>query len=393
VASRAPADRTADTDRTVRSHRPDRAETANGTGRPDASPRAGRADRIGRAEARTAPPPPPRSPARAPGRDPANGHHPDRPGDADAAGNAAQADARRAGTTGSAPTAGGPAPAAPGHPPESTPGASCPACRRPLTDPLTGALDRFSWEAAAPLIAAARRDGAPVALVLADLDGFKGVNDRYGHPAGDAVLSTTGSVLRALAAEVDGALVGRYGSWAGDEFLILLPGARVADALALAHRAAREVRAARVEAPAGRQATVTLTGQRVSLGVAGVRHVPDPGPGAGGHATDVLRALVLDADAALRAAKRAGGGRVHVQADPAEDPAGAAPEPYAPPGGGTGGTAGTGPLDSVRIALPPDEVRLHGAGPAELVLTPAAAEHLHAVLSELLTRPHSREDR
>jgi diguanylate cyclase (GGDEF)-like protein len=328
----------------------------------------------------------------------ANALGPDSPEDADTSGHTADATARNArsaeGTdhadhAGDTAHATSPAPAAPDPRPHGTHRASCPACHRPLTDPLTGALDRFSWEAAAaPAIEAARRDGAPVALVLADLDGFKGVNDRYGHPAGDAVLSATGGVLRALAAEVDGALVGRYGSWAGDEFLILLPGARVADAVALAHRAAREVRAARVEAPAGRQATVTLSGQRVSLGVAGVRRVPHSGP----EVPDVLRALVLDADAALRAAKRAGGGRVHVQADPPDDPAAAPPAPRAAPDGG-GGTAGPGPLDSVRIALPPDEVRLHGAGPAELVLTPAAAEHLHAVLSELLTRPHSREDR
>ncbi len=61
--------------------------------------------------------------------------------------------------------------------------------RLAATDRLTGLLNRRGFEdAAAALFGAARRDGRPVALVMVDVDHFKRVNDRFGHPAGDRVL-------------------------------------------------------------------------------------------------------------------------------------------------------------------------------------------------------------
>jgi two-component system cell cycle response regulator len=69
-----------------------------------------------------------------------------------------------------------------------------------------------------------------------DLDGFKEVNDALGHDAGDQMLCTVASALRAEARGSD--VVVRYG---GDEFLVILPGGSVEGALALAERVRRRV--------------------------------------------------------------------------------------------------------------------------------------------------------
>jgi diguanylate cyclase (GGDEF)-like protein len=111
-----------------------------------------------------------------------------------------------------------------------------------VSDPLTGLGNRRAAQVA--LSTEARRVGQPrlgrragdesagYAVVLLDLDDFKFVNDRHGHPAGDDVLCALASRLRATARPED--TVARIG---GDEFLVIAPGAgrhgarRVADAL------------------------------------------------------------------------------------------------------------------------------------------------------------------
>ncbi|BCJ71211.1 hypothetical protein CS0771_07550 [Catellatospora sp. IY07-71] len=87
------------------------------------------------------------------------------------------------------------------------------ARRAAHTDPLTGLANRAGLGAAWPRLAST----APV-LALIDLDGFKPVNDTYGHAAGDSVLVTIADRLRAL---LPGACVARLG---GDEFTAVLPG-------------------------------------------------------------------------------------------------------------------------------------------------------------------------
>jgi diguanylate cyclase (GGDEF)-like protein len=73
--------------------------------------------------------------------------------------------------------------------------------------------DRFALE-----LSRTRRYGKPLTVAVIDLDNFKSLNDAYGHPAGDSVLRTMGSILRNSFRESDTA--GRYG---GEEFMVILP--------------------------------------------------------------------------------------------------------------------------------------------------------------------------
>ncbi|WP_292274803.1 GGDEF domain-containing protein, partial [Mesorhizobium sp.] len=87
------------------------------------------------------------------------------------------------------------------------------------TDPLSGLLNRRGFEdRAALLLDQCAKAGFPVALVLADLDHFKALNDQHGHEAGDRVIADFAAKLR-FATGARGA-AGRIG---GEEFAVLLP--------------------------------------------------------------------------------------------------------------------------------------------------------------------------
>ncbi|MGH2971143.1 MAG: GGDEF domain-containing protein, partial [Gaiellaceae bacterium] len=132
----------------------------------------------------------------------------------------------------------------------------------------------------------------PFTLVVADLDDFKQINDRYGHDAGDDVLRETASVLRHTLRESD--LPGR---WGGEEFVLLLPGTETEGGAQLAER----VRAAlRERSFHGRDGAVF--GVTCSFGVA--QHRPGEGE----------RLLFSQADRALYEAKRLGKDRVELSA-------------------------------------------------------------------------------
>ena len=103
---------------------------------------------------------------------------------------------------------------------------------RAVLDPLTGLLNRTSLETRVEEIEQqARLTGEPGSLVLADLDGFKRVNDEHGHDRGDAALRQVADQMRASLRSFE--LVYRIG---GEEFLVLLPGIELREATQIAER-------------------------------------------------------------------------------------------------------------------------------------------------------------
>ena len=164
-------------------------------------------------------------------------------------------------------------------------------------DEVTGLWNRrvFS-ERLAEEVARSSRYGTPVSLVMLDLDRFKVVNDRYGHVAGDALLASVGTMLRASLRETD--VPARYG---GDEFAIILPGITKTEAFVVAEKLRENLASLTVRLGEGPQAAdVTITG---SFGVAA------PAPTI---ADDV--ALLEAADSALYLAKDAGRDQVRIAA-------------------------------------------------------------------------------
>jgi diguanylate cyclase (GGDEF)-like protein len=160
------------------------------------------------------------------------------------------------------------------------------------TDPLTGLGNRLRLrEDLEALQSQIERYGRRYALALYDVDHFKAYNDRYGHLAGDRVLSDLAAVLIGQCRRGDQAY--RYG---GEEFLVLLPEQRAAAALTAVERVRQAVEGLAIphaeNPPSG---LVTI-----SAGVAVLE--PDAGRG--------CEAAVRDADEALYRAKRAGRNRV-----------------------------------------------------------------------------------
>ena len=156
------------------------------------------------------------------------------------------------------------------------------------------------------------RLGAPVSLLLLDLDDFKQVNDRHGHQTGDLVLQTVSLCLQGNARRGD--LAARYG---GEE-LAVVAAAGPEEAQLVAHRLADAIRALRVPVRGGERIGVTA-----SFGVATL-----------GGSVATKEALIGAADEALYRAKRTGKNRVEA-APAAEEPAplpalGPAPAPRVP---------------------------------------------------------------
>jgi diguanylate cyclase (GGDEF)-like protein len=151
-------------------------------------------------------------------------------------------------------------------------------------DRKTGLLNSETWRSdAVTALARSQRTGRKLAVLLADLDHFKAVNDTYGHLTGDEVLAATAHALTELVRGGD--LVGRFG---GEEFCILLHDAGPAEARAAAERIVTGIRALTFDRP---ELRITI-----SIGVA-VADRSQPG---------TLSELVAAADERLYQAKAGG---------------------------------------------------------------------------------------
>ena len=107
-----------------------------------------------------------------------------------------------------------------------------------LHDALTGLPNRaLIMDRAEQMLVHARRDGTEASAMFIDLDGFKGVNDTFGHPVGDELLRVVAARIAGVLRETD--TIGRLG---GDEFVVLVEGGAGADRRADPRRAARAVR-------------------------------------------------------------------------------------------------------------------------------------------------------
>lgn len=160
-----------------------------------------------------------------------------------------------------------------------------------VTDPLTNLYNRRHFDIQLEVILNDQLpNGQPVCLLLVDVDGFKFINDTYGHPAGDEVLRTIAGLLRARARPND--YVARL---AGNEFALILKGTGLDDATRVANDLHEDVNSSRVALVVGQ---VQL---QCSIGVASA---PVHGMSA--------QELVSAADLALYHAKRRGPNRVEV---------------------------------------------------------------------------------
>ena len=158
-------------------------------------------------------------------------------------------------------------------------------------DSLTGLLNRTAiLEALRKELARSVREGSSVAIIAADLDHFKHINDSYGHQAGDAVLVEATQRMQASLRKYDA-----FGRCGEEEFLIVSPGCSAAAAAELAERLRECLSASPVHCLQG---AIPVT---ISLGVAATTSGTVP-------ADDLLRA----ADEALYAAKKNGRNQVKV---------------------------------------------------------------------------------
>jgi diguanylate cyclase (GGDEF)-like protein len=158
------------------------------------------------------------------------------------------------------------------------------------TDHLTGLHNRrYLMDVLERELSRVQRSGSFLSLLILDIDHFKEINDQYGHQGGDMVLAEAASVFRKELRVYDTAA--RYG---GDEFVAVIPGASLSEAVAVAERIRDSVEKSRFSE---RMEDVSLT---VSIGIA---VYPSPG-------IETMEDFIREADGALYRAKAGGRNRV-----------------------------------------------------------------------------------
>jgi len=184
--------------------------------------------------------------------------------------------------------------------------------RLATTDALTGLSNyRHFHELLALEVQRARRMDYPIGLIIMDLDHFKLVNDRHGHPVGDATLQLVADQLRKRLRRTD--VVGRIG---GEEFGAILPGDSLAEVAIVAEKLRRAVE----ELPSV-HGGMTATPTRVTLSLGGTS-LSAENVGA--------EQLIACADQALYQAKRNGRNQVRLWTDPLPAPQPTGSSPHSP---------------------------------------------------------------
>jgi len=220
-------------------------------------------------------------------------------------------------------------------------------------DPLTGLANRRLFiDTLAREAAFARRTSWPLSLIMVDLDHFKSLNDAYGHKAGDLALRRTADRLSSLVRQSDSVI--RYG---GEEFAVILPGARLEQATRIAQQLCDGLRCDQFVFEGH---TIRVT---ASFGVAEL------------HECRLIdsEALISHADVALYEAKRNGRDAV-VAASPARISAPAAQSPEKPDSG-PASTAADGTEEDEDAPIDRDTLALMGSTFSVLQVIP----HKHRV--------------
>ena len=185
-----------------------------------------------------------------------------------------------------------------------------------LTDPLTGLYNRrYAMPHLARMVETSHESGRSFALIVADLDHFKAVNDTYGHAVGDVVLVETARRLRENLRGMD--LVARVG---GEEFLVAIPDTGLEEARIVAERLCRVMRDDSITLPDGRAITVTMSMGLAMGGPAGLGGSFPTGAAFGPDAAagEAEAGRVLEAaDRALYGAKSGGRARYQISCDAA----------------------------------------------------------------------------
>jgi diguanylate cyclase (GGDEF)-like protein len=165
-----------------------------------------------------------------------------------------------------------------------------------ITDDLTGLHNRRALhETLHKEIRRSKRYRKPLSLLMLDIDGFKKINDTFGHQAGDEVLKSVAAHLQEVIRETD--FLARYG---GDEFAVILPETKAREATVLAERLKKAVVNYPISA-GGDHRSITL-----SVGVADISN----------ERTDSEEELISRADRVLYLSKGNGGNLVKLHCNP-----------------------------------------------------------------------------